>query len=64
MRRVPGYRPLDLRKLFPCFNQADLLGMAWLAEQAACWREHVGDDRWAKQLFSEASALRDAAVNR
>lgn len=44
-------------------NPRDLLHLAWLTEQAACWREHVGDHRWARQLFEDAAALRDAAVN-
>lgn len=42
-------------------NKSDLLGLAWLCEQAGSWRAHVGDDGQARQLFDDAAALRAAA---
>jgi hypothetical protein len=64
MMRYPRYQKSPLDKFGPQFTQRDLLGLAWMSEQAALWRQHIGDDVWAKQLFADASALRDAAVNR
>jgi len=60
--------PLHVRPYADKFSrewpQRDLLELAWLTEQAACWRKHISDNGAADQLFRDASKLRDAAVNR
>lgn len=52
--------PREQFSKFP--TDPDMLGMAWLCEMAACWREHVGDFRQAQQLFADASQLRNAVI--
>jgi hypothetical protein len=45
------------------FSSFDLLGLAWLCENAACWQRAHGNPNWAEQLFLDAARLRSLAVN-
>lgn len=44
-------------------DQGDLLGLAWLCEQSACWQRQLGKFAWSAQLFENANQLRAQAVN-
>ncbi len=44
-------------------SQSDLLGLAWLCEQAANWQSHISNEARAEVLYRDASDLRSAAVN-
>ena len=56
MRKI---NPLD--QFATIGSQSDLLGLAWLSEQAACWQDFVGNGDRAEVLYQDASALRTAA---
>lgn len=45
-------------------TQSDMLGLAWLCEEAAQWRAHNGDRARAKSLRADAALMRSAAVDR
>jgi hypothetical protein len=61
MKRFAAYVPSRLDKFGNEWPQRDLLQLAWLTEQAACWRKHIHDAAAAEALFRDAAKLRDAA---
>lgn len=56
MRRI---KPLN--QFATIGTQSDLLGLAWLCEQAACWQNYVGNGDRAEVLYQDASTLRSDA---
>jgi hypothetical protein len=61
---MSALRKIDCRDQFATIgSMSDLLGLAWLCEQAANWQDHVGDQVRADTLYRDASDLRSAAVN-
>ena len=44
--------------------KSEILGFAWLAEQASLWQAHIGNDRWADQLARDPEAFRELAARR